>query len=239
VRSRGAACSGAYTAHSRDGASDLLVKMSVTQSQLRTNEAHLIKRVCDGEREAFYELVRPYERLIYATAISILKNPADAEEVAQEAVLKAFSNLAGFRAESKFSTWLVQITYNEARMKLRKARPHLYESIDDQQQNEEGEFWPRDYADWRPIPSELLEENEIRQAVQDAINSLSPSYREVLILRDVQLLSIKDTTTILGISEASVKTRLHRARLLLRDNLAPGIDGSWVKGQPYRKVRPW
>jgi RNA polymerase sigma-70 factor, ECF subfamily len=127
-----------------DGASDLLVKMSVTQSQLRTNEAHLITRVCDGEREAFYELVRPYERLIYATAISILKNPADAEEVAQEAVLKAFSNLAGFRAESKFSTWLVQITYNEARMKLRKARPHLYESIDDQQQNEEGEFWPRD-----------------------------------------------------------------------------------------------
>jgi len=184
-------------------------------------------------------LVRPYERMIYATAISVVKNPADAEEVAQEAVLKAFSHISAFRAESKFSTWLVQITYNEARMKLRKVRPHLYESIDDQQRDEEGEFWPRDYADWRPIPSELLEENEIRQAVQDAINSLSPGYREVLILRDVQRLSIKETTTILGISEASVKTRLHRARLLLRDNLAPGIDGSWVKGQPYRKVRPW
>jgi RNA polymerase sigma-70 factor (ECF subfamily) len=213
--------------------------MSMTQSQLRTNEGELIKSVCRGEREAFYELIRPYERMIYATAISVVKNPADAEDVAQEAVLKAFSHLASFRAESKFSTWLIQITYNEARMKLRKAHSHLYESIYDQQQNEEGDFWPKDYADWRPIPSEVLEQNELRQAVQDAINSLRPCYREVLVLRDVQHLSIKETSTILGISEPAVKTRLHRARLLLRDNLAPGIDGCWIKGHSYRKVRPW
>jgi RNA polymerase sigma-70 factor, ECF subfamily len=213
--------------------------MSMTQQQLRTNEAELIKSVCRGERDAFYELVRPCERMIYATAISVLKNPADAEEVAQEAVLKAFSNIASFRAESKFSTWLVQITYNEARMRLRKARPHLYESIDDQEQNEDGDFWPKDFADWRPIPSELLEQNEIRQAVQNAINLLSPCYREVLVLRDVQHLSIKETSAILGISEPNVKTRLHRARLLLRDSLAPGIDGSCIKGQPYRKARAW
>jgi RNA polymerase sigma-70 factor, ECF subfamily len=214
-------------------------KMSTTRSQLRSNEAELIKSVCAGEREAFYELVRPYERMIYATAFSVVKNPADAEEIAQEAVLKAFSHLSSFRAESKFSTWLVQITYNEAKMKLRKARPHLYESIDDQQQTEEGDFWPRDFADWRPIPSELLEQNEIRQTVQDAINALSPSYREAFVLRDVQHLSIKETSTILGISEPNVKTRLHRARLLLRDRLAPGIDGSWTQGQPYRKARAW
>lgn len=195
--------------------------------------------MCAGEREAFYELVRPYERMIYATAISVVKNPADAEEVTQEAVLKAFSYLSSFRAEAKFSTWLVQITYNEAKMRLRKARLHVYESIDDQQQNEQGDFWPRDYADWRPIPSELLEQKEIRHAVQDAINSLSPSYREVLVLRDVQHLSIKETSTILGISEPTVKTRLHRARLLLRDRLAPGIDGFGIKGHSYRKARSW
>ena len=213
--------------------------MSATNSQARPSEAELIKSVCSGEREAFYELVRPYERMIYATAISVVKNPADAEEVAQEAFLKAFSNIASFRAESKFSTWLVQITYNEARMKLRKARPHLYDSIDDQQQNEQGEYRPRDYADWRPISSELLEQSEIRQALQNAISALSPAYREVLILRDLQQLSIKETTSILGVSAATVKTRLHRARLLLRDTLAPGIDGSWIKGKPYRKVRAW
>ena len=211
----------------------------MTQPRLRANEAELIQSVCDGEREAFYELIRPYERLVYVTAISILKNPADAEEVAQEAVLKAFSNLASFRGESKFSTWLVQITYNEAKMKLRKARRHLYESIDEQQQTEEGDYWPRDFADWRPIPSELLEKDEVRQAVQNAINSLSPIFREVVTLRDIQNLSIRETSTILGISEAAVKTRLHRARLLLRDSLAPGIDGCWGNGQPYRKVRPW
>jgi RNA polymerase sigma-70 factor, ECF subfamily len=213
--------------------------MAMAQPQLRPNEAEIINRVCGGELEAFYELVHPYERMIYATAISVVKNPADAEEVAQEAVLKAFSNLCRFRAESKFSTWLLQITYNEARMKLKRARPHLYESIDGQRQNESGDFWPKDFADWRPIPSELLEQSEMQKAVQDAINALSPTYREVIILRDVQHLSMKEITGILGISGASVKSRLHRARLVLRDSLAPGIDGCWTKGQSYRKVRPW
>src|SRR5260370_36594933 len=98
------------------------------QSQLSANEVELIKSVCDGEREAFYELVHPYERMVYATAISVVKNPADAEEVAQEAVLKAFSNLATFRAESKFSTWLLQITNTEEGSKFRKVRSLLYDT---------------------------------------------------------------------------------------------------------------
>ena len=213
--------------------------MSLTPSRLRDNEAELIKSVCSGEREAFYELVRPYERLVYVTAISILKNPADAEEVAQEAVLKAFANIASFRGESKFSTWLVQITYNEARMNLRKGHRHLYESIDDNREGYEGDYWPRDFADWRPIPSEVLEKEDVRRAVENAINSLSPILREVVSLRDIQNLSVRETATILEISEGAVKTRLHRARLLLRDSLAPGFDGLWSKGKPYRKVRPW
>jgi RNA polymerase sigma-70 factor, ECF subfamily len=124
-------------------------------------------------------------------------------------------------------------------MKVKKARRHLYESIDEQYQNENGDFWPKDYADWRRFPSEVLEQNEIRQAVQGAISWLSPEYREVLILGDVQHLSIKQTTAILGISEANAKTRLHRARLPMRDRLAPGLAGCWIKGQSYRKVRPW
>src|SRR5215469_10348522 len=86
---------------------------------------------------------------------------------------------------------------------------------------------------------EQLEQSEIRKAVQNAINSLSPNHRNVLVLRDVQHLSMKEITAILGISEASVKSRLHRARLVLRDSLAPGMDGCWTKGQPYRKVRSW
>ena len=207
--------------------------------QLDSKEEGLIRRVCNGQAEAFEELVRPYERVVYLTAISVLRNSADAEEVAQEAVLKAFSNLPNFRAECKFSTWLVQITYNEARMKLRKDRRHLFDSVDEPQEGEEGDYSPRDFADWRPIASELLENDEIRQALENAINSLSSMYREIVNLRDIQNLSIKETATALGIPESSVKTRLHRARLLLRDVLAPGIDGRWSAKQDYRKVRPW
>src|SRR5246500_4494427 len=213
--------------------------MNMPQPQLESIETQLIRRVCGGEPEAFEELVRPFERLVYLTAISILRNQADAEEVAQDAVLKAFSKLSSFRGECKFSTWLVQITYNEARMRLRKDRRNLYESLDDQQPDADGDYWPRDFGDWGAIPSDLLEQNEARQALENAINSLSQMYREIVMLRDIQNVNVKDAAAILGVSEGTVKTRLHRARLLLRDALAPGIDGCWCAGQNYQKVRPW
>src|SRR5690242_7574715 len=105
--------------------------MSSATVQPEPREAQLIGRVLAGDHEAFYELVRPYERAIYFAAMGVLDNAADAEEVAQEAVLKAFNNLSKFRGEAKFSTWLVQITINEARMRFRKDRRHLYDSLDD------------------------------------------------------------------------------------------------------------
>src|SRR6516225_3111657 len=101
--------------------------MSTVTPQPAPMEDQLIDRCLDGDHEAFYDLMRPYERAVYFAAIGVLHNPADAEEVAQEAVLKAFNNLSRFRLESKFSTWLVQITINEARMRLRKERRHRYE----------------------------------------------------------------------------------------------------------------
>jgi RNA polymerase sigma-70 factor, ECF subfamily len=203
-------------------------------------EAALIARVLAGETQAFYELVRPHERAIYTAAYSILGNEADAEEVSQEAVLKAYTHLARFRAEARFNTWIVQITLNEARMKLRKDRRKLYESLDDTREDQDGDYVPKDFADWREIPSETLERKELRQALARAIASLSPKYREVFVLRDVQKLSIAETAKMLSITESSVKTRLLRARLQMRDALAPGIDGSWASGrEEYKKVRPW
>jgi len=214
--------------------------MSTASLQADSMETQLIDRCLGGDHEAFYELMRPYERAVYFAAMGVLNNPADAEEVAQEAVLKAFNNLSRFRREAKFSTWLVQITINEARMKVRKNRTHLYESIDEQKSSEEGEYLPKDFADWRDIPSEALERKELQEALKRALSSLDPKYREVLILRDVQHMSIIDTAKVLGITEASVKTRLLRARLQMRDALAPGIDGSWTTGKTdYKKVRPW
>jgi len=216
------------------------VSTGTTKSYVDANEAELIRRVCAGEKEAFYELVRPYEKAVYTAAMSILNNQADAEEVAQEAVLKAFSNLSRFRGEAKFSTWLVQITINEARLKLRKDRRHLYESVDEPKSDDEGDYFPKDFADWREIPSETLQRNELRDALKRALAGLPQKYREVLILRDIQHLSIEETAQVLGISTGNVKTRLLRARLQMRDVLAPGFDGSWITGkQEYEKVRPW
>jgi RNA polymerase sigma-70 factor, ECF subfamily len=203
------------------------------------NEAELVARVKGGEVEAFYELVRPYERAAFLTALSLVNNDADAEEVCQESILKAFKNLSRFRQEAKFSTWLIQICINEAKMKIRKDRRHLYESVDEGQQNDEGSYIPRDFADWREIPSEALEQKELRKALTEALNSLPEKYRTVLILRDVQHFSINETAKLLGLSEANVKTRLCRARLQMRDALAPGIDGTWSRGRAYEKVRPF
>ena len=204
------------------------------------SQAELLRRACDGDKEAFYSLVRPCERAVYVAAMSIVNNPADAEEIAQEAVLKALAHLAGFRSEAKFSTWLIQITINEARSRLRKDRRHLYESIDEPRTDEEGDYSPKDFADWREIPSEALKRGELRNALKRALATLPLKYREVLILRDIQNLSIEETAEILDISEGNVKTRLLRARLQMRDALAPGIDGSWSTGKPeYKKVRPW
>src|SRR5437773_12491240 len=121
------------------------------------SEAYLLDLVRSGDHEAFYELVRPHERGIYLAALSIVNNDADAEEVVQEAILKAFKAIARFRAEAKFSTWIIQIAINEARMKLRKDRRHLYDSLDQPRKGEdEGEYTPRDFADWREVASEGL-----------------------------------------------------------------------------------
>ncbi|HYK39804.1 MAG TPA: sigma-70 family RNA polymerase sigma factor [Candidatus Eremiobacteraceae bacterium] len=207
---------------------------------LDRNEAELIRRICSGEKELFYELVRPYERAVFATAMSILGNQADAEEASQEAVLKALSHLSSFRSEARFSTWLTTIAINEARLKLRKDRRHLYESVDEPNSNEEGDYFPKDFADWREIPSESLRRKELRDALKRAMAALPEKYREVLVLRDIQQMSIEETAQSLGISTANVKTRLLRARLQMRDALAPGFDGSWITGkEEYEKVRPW
>jgi len=214
--------------------------MSTPRMHLEKSEAELIAMSCAGDRDAFYCLIQPCERGVFTAAMSIVNNAADAEEVVQEAVMKALAALPSFRREAKFSTWLIQITINEARLKRRKDRSHLYDSIDEQQTDDQGDAFPRDFADWREIPSEELQRKELREALKRALDSLAPKYREVLMLRDIQHLSIQETAQVLNISEGSVKTRLLRARLQMRDALAPGIDGSWASGKTeYEKVRPW
>src|SRR5271167_1100260 len=207
--------------------------------QVGTREQDLILSVQRGQHESFYELVRPYERRVYAAAVAILRNETDAEDVAQEAMLKAFANIRQFRAEARFSTWLIQITVNEALMRRRRERTVIMEGIDDRRE-EETEYAPREFADWREIPSESLERKEVRQKLAQALASLDRKYREVFMLRDMEQLNIQETAEALGISVASVKTRLLRARLMLRDLLAAGWEQGWFSRLPFEKgSKPW
>ena len=178
-------------------------------------EREMIERVLGGELELYYELIGPIERRIYFTALDIVRVEADAEEVAQEAILKAFRNLRSFRGESKFSTWVFSIAVNEARMRLRRSREVLLDDL--QPEEDDGDYTPLQIADWREIPSETVESDEMRKHLAAAIASLGERYREVLILRDVNGLSIAETSKALNLSESNVKIRLLRARLMLRD----------------------
>lgn len=204
-----------------------------------SGEQELLRRVQAGQKERFYELIKPYERRLYAAAFAVLRNEAEAEDAVQEAILKALTHIQQFRAEARFSTWLIQITVNEALMRRRRAHSEIMEPIGERQE-EDGSYTPRDFADWREIPSEALERKEIRQRLASAVAALAEKYREVFVLRDMQHLSIEETADTLGISRASVKTRLLRARLMLRDMLAPGLGGAWLSRLPFEKgSKPW
>lgn len=200
----------------------------------RRDEAQMIASILAGDAQLYHELVRPYERSVYMMALSYMKNEADAEDVAQEAFLKGFRHLAKFRAEAKFSTWLVSITLNEARSRLRREGTVRMESID-QTPEEGGHISPAVLRDWREVPSEALARKEVRQMLQQAIQALPDLYREVFLMRDVEELSILETSEALSISVASVKVRLHRARMMLQKQLAPQLKSV----NPRRRWLPW
>jgi RNA polymerase sigma-70 factor (ECF subfamily) len=184
-----------------------------------TNEKGLIQRILAGEKDLFHELIRPYERMVYLSCYSILKNPTEAEDAAQEAVINAYRHLSSFRGDAKFSTWLVTIAMNEGRMRLRKAKGVKLESIDEVVEKQDGDFTPAPLTDWREIPLEALERKELREALRTAVSELPDIYRQVFALRDLQELDIQETATALGLSVGVVKVRLHRARIMLQKRL--------------------
>jgi RNA polymerase sigma-70 factor (ECF subfamily) len=190
-------------------------------SELR-DEAQMIAAIVAGDSQLFHELIRPYERRVYLMTLGFLHNEADAEDAAQEAFLKAFRNLANFRGEAKFGTWLVTIALNEARSRIRHRDTIKMESLDEPPDGE-GHVSPALLRDWKEIPSEALERKEIRLLLQKAIAALPRIYREVFQLRDIEQLSVNESATALGISIGAVKVRLHRARMMLQKNLAPEL----------------
>jgi RNA polymerase sigma-70 factor (ECF subfamily) len=181
----------------------------------------LIRLALDGDRRAFESLVRKHERRVFRTTLAVLGNIEDGEDATQETFIKAYRNLARFRGESKFTTWLTSIAVNQAieKRQSRKASVSLDESAEVESKSVPGRFEP-----WITNPEKIYGKQEMRRLVEEAIRALPPIYRETLVLRDIEEMSAEEAAEVLGIKVSALKSRLLRARLLLRESLAATFE---------------
>jgi RNA polymerase sigma-70 factor (ECF subfamily) len=182
-----------------------------------SNDMDLVHRAKGGELSAFEALTLRYERQVYSLARRILRHEQDAEDITQQTFLSALEHLETFREESSFSTWLFRIATFAALKVLRKRKGlNLADPADE---GYDSVPHPSFIADWRESPQMLVQRAETRRAIEEALALVPEKYRLVFLLRDVQGLSVRETATALGITEANVKVRLLRARLQLREEL--------------------
>ncbi len=193
------------------------IENKVAEPRERRNRI-LVEAARSGDIGAFESLVRRYDRNVFRIAQHITQNREDAEDVVQDAFLKAYQNLGQFQGQSKFYTWLVRIAVNEALMRLRRRRPERTVSIDEDVKTEEDSM-PREIADWSPNPEQMYTQAELKDILGKTIQGLPPSFRTVFVLRDVEGLSTEETASALELSVPAVKSRLLRARLQLRERL--------------------
>lgn len=201
-------------------------------------EQELIKAVLSGETQLYHDLIRPHERSVYRMALSYMKNETEAEDVAQEALIKAYRNLGTFRGEAKFGTWLISITLNEARNRLRRQSLLRLQSLD-AGPDDDGTISPALLRDWREIPSEAVERDEVRALLKSAVDDLPEMFRAVFLLREVEELSVIEAAEVLQISVSNVKVRLHRARMMLQKRLAPQLKTVCSAPKAKRRWLPW
>ncbi len=195
--------------------------MAIIETKVKdavTDELALVQAAKRGDVTAFEELVKRYDRNIFRIAHHITQNREDAEDVVQDAFLKAYENLEQFQGNSKFYTWLVRIAVNESLMKLRRRRSDRTVSLDEDIETEE-DTMPREVADWSPNAEQLYKQGELKDILRKTIQGLPASFRTVFVLRDVEGLSTEETAEALGLSIPAVKSRLLRARLQLRERL--------------------
>jgi len=185
--------------------------------------AELIRRILAGERHLFHELIRPCERSIYFLLSSLLRNEAEAEDAAQETVIKVYLNLQNYRGESQFRTWVLSIARNEGLGRLRKMAARREDSLDAAADDQTGDYTPAILTSWREVPADALERKELSAILRKAVDRLPEIYRNVVWLRDIEEMDGKETAAALGITEGAVKVRLHRARAMLQRELAPQL----------------
>lgn len=185
-------------------------------------DQQLVRRARAGDFEAFEALVARYERRVYGLALRLVRHRQDAEEVVQQTFLSVIEHLAGFREEASFYTWLMRIATNHALALLRRRANRATVALRDDVASEEEETGlprPEFIAQWRETPDQIAQRREVRRILDHALDELNEKYRLVFLLRDVEGLSTAETAEALGITEANVKVRLLRARLMLREKL--------------------
>ncbi|MGA2561038.1 MAG: sigma-70 family RNA polymerase sigma factor [Terracidiphilus sp.] len=188
-------------------------------------EADCIRRILAGEGHLFHALIRPCERSIFFLLLSLLGDESEAEDVAQETAIKVYLNLKNFRGEAKFRTWVLSIARNEGLGRLRKTGARREDSLDAGTDDQTGDYTPAILTSWREVPSEALERQELGALLRQTIERLPAIYRNVVLLRDIEEMDVRETAAALGITEGAVKVRLHRARTLLQRELAPKLEG--------------
>jgi RNA polymerase sigma-70 factor (ECF subfamily) len=197
------------------------------------SDAELVQRAKSGDLEAFEALTTRYEQRVYSLALRMLRQEQDAEDITQQTFLSALENLAGFRGEASFSTWLLRIAAHAALKIIRKRKGLDTVSLEEATEgtnDSDAIPHPEYIADWRQSSEELVHRNEIKRLLDEALGHLDEKHRMVFLLRDVEGLSVKETAEALGLSESNTKVRLLRARLQLRELLTRTL------GDPARRV---
>ena len=198
----------------------------------RTEDRRLVARLQARDEAAVHELAERYGPRIYQLALRQMKNPEDAEEVTQDVLLKVYRKIGAFRGDSALSSWIYRITFNTAMSRLRtskleRAAQHRERTRDDQDGGRQTTVQP---ADWSHMPDEELLRAQLRRAVMAAIQDLPEIYRAPVVLRDIEGLTTEEASTRLHVKDQTLKSRLHRGRLLLRERLQAFTSGLNLHG---------
>lgn len=186
----------------------------------KTEEEFSLQALQNGDQAEFAKVVEAYSGYIYRLALKMVNNPQDAEDILQETFIKAYDAFPDFEGRSKISTWLYRIATNEALMFLRSKDPTPVSVEQPYSQKQESTPKPMEIVDWCCLPEDEMLTDEVRQYLSKSVEELSDALKATFVLRDIEKLSTRETAEVLGISESAVKTRLHRARMQLRESLS-------------------
>ena len=193
------------------------------------SDEEVVRRVAAGEPELFEILLRRHNQRVYRVARAVLGDDAQAEDLTQEAWVRAYQHLGEFEGRARFSTWLVRIVLHEGWARSRKSR--RFEPIGDESET------PEEYMTAAPDPESRALGSEMRGYLESAVDSIPDAYRVVLVLRDVEELSTAETADALGLTENAVKVRLHRARAMVRRELAARVGDGVREAFPFLGAR--